>query len=132
MTMDWLEVDAHMGPVFSKYGLAPDGVSGELEYGALPAWAVFYRGEDCRLQVCWSAREGGVDFMLAPPGAPHEFGLVNESKMWKFMLLLSDFDDGLATPAIGAPTEIWWQWRTALFEAHFPTAHAALLRGPRE
>ena len=124
---DWLEVDAFMGPVLSQHGFSPDGATGDIEFGDLPAWSVFYRHEDCKLQVCWSAREGGIDFMLAPVDAPNEFGLLNASKKWQFLLLLSDFDDGLSTPALGADAGVWWQWRRALFEAHFPSAHAALV-----
>jgi hypothetical protein len=70
--------------------------------------------------------------MLAPIDAPHEFGLLNRSKKWHFMLLLSDFDEGLATPALGAGTATWWEWRSALFEAHFPAALAALLQLEQE
>ncbi|MCV7422027.1 hypothetical protein H7K45_15865 [Mycobacterium yunnanensis] len=116
-----------MGPVFDRYGFVSDGVSSELEYGELPAWALFYVRDDCKLQVCWSAREGGVDFMLAPVNAPNELGLRNDAKSWQYLLLLSDFDEGLTTPSLDAPTEEWWEWRKALFEAHFPAAHAALL-----
>lgn len=124
---DWLEVDAYMGPVLVQHGFAPDGVLGDMQYGELPAWSVFYRRDDCKLQVCWSAREGGIDFMLAPVAAPNECGLLNASKQWRFLLLLSDFDEGLTTPHLDAGTDVWWEWRRALFEAHFPAAHAALL-----
>lgn len=122
-----MDVDARLGPTLLHYGFEPDGVTGEIEYGGRPAWSVFYRREDCKLQVCWSAGEGGIDFMLAPIDAPNEFGLLNASKKWQFLLMLSDFDDGLSTPALDADADVWWQWRRALFAAHFPTAHAVLV-----
>ena len=124
---DSLEVDAYMGSMLLQHGFEPDGATGEIEYGGLPAWSAFYRREDCKLQVCWSAREGGVDFMLAPIDAPNEFGLLNTSKKLQFLLLLSDFDDGLTTLTPGAAIDVWWEWRRALFDAHFPAAHAALV-----
>jgi hypothetical protein len=124
---DWLEVDAYMGPVLQRYGFVSDGATGNVDYGDLPAWSVFYRRDDCKLQVCWSAREGGVDLLLAPVDAPNEFGLVNASKNWHFLLLLSDFDDGLTTPALDAGADVWWEWRRALFNAHFPAAHRAMV-----
>lgn len=122
------EVDRYLGRLFASFGLAPDGVDAEIEYGERPAWAVYYRGTDCKVQVCWSAREGGIDFMLAPSQAPNELGLQNSSKQWRFMLLLSDFNDGLETPKLDDDAATWWDWRKSLFKIHYPVAHAALLR----
>jgi hypothetical protein len=68
-----------------------------------------------------------VDFLLAPVDAPNELGLVNASKKWQFMLLLSDLDDEFSTPAVDASTNVWWEWRRALFKAHLPTAHLAIV-----
>ncbi|OBK29754.1 hypothetical protein A5634_17670 [Mycobacterium asiaticum] len=117
-----------MGSTFADLGFQLDEVNDAVTYGERPAWAVFYLGSDCKLQVCWSAREGGIDFMLAPLDAPNEFGLINRSKEWRFMLALSDVDDGLRTPSPDAGPETWWAWRKALFDTHFEAAHQALLR----
>jgi hypothetical protein len=89
---------------------------------------VFYRGPDCKLQVCWSDREGGVDFMLASLDAPNEFGLDNKSKKWRFMLALSDATDELGAPPLGTGIDEVWAWRRALFNSHFQAARSALLR----
>jgi len=127
MTTEYLEVEQYMGGLLTRLGFIRDGGDSNLIYGERPAWAVYYRSADCRLQVCWSAREGGIDFMLAPLEAPKEFGLSNHSTKWRFLLMLSDFDEGLATPRPDASTDVWWEWRKALFEAHFPVARNALL-----
>lgn len=125
------EVDQFMGPTLSRVGFDLDEIHDPITYGERPAWAVYYRSEDCKLQVCWSAREGGLDFMLAPLDAPNELGLINRSKKWRFMLLLDKSDDDLVTPTLDADEEVWWAWRRALFEAHIDAARAALLRnGP--
>ncbi|WP_195166634.1 hypothetical protein [Mycobacteroides abscessus] len=124
--MSYADVQKYMGPTLSKYGFELESIEPAVEYGERPAWAVYFRGADCKLQVCWSAREGSVDFMLAPLDAPAEFGLVNKSNKWRFLLSLSDFDDGLATPSLSAGVETWWRWRTALFEAHIVQARAAI------
>src|ERR1700759_4499446 len=71
---------------------------------------------------------GGVDFMLAPLGAPNEFGLDNRSKKWRFMLAVSDATDDLGTPPLRAGTDAVWAWRKALFDAHFEAARTALQR----
>jgi len=49
-----------------------------LDYGGRPAWALFYRGSDCKVQLCWSDRNGGLTYFLAPIDAPNELGLINE------------------------------------------------------
>jgi hypothetical protein len=124
--MSYTDVEKYMGPTLSRYGFELEAIEPAVEYGERPAWAVYFHSVDCKLQVSWSAREGSVDFMLAPVDAPTEFGLVNKSKKWRFLLSLSDFDDGLATPPLNAGTETWWRWRIALFEAHIVQARAAL------
>lgn len=126
MTSGYLEVDRYMGALLSQLGFELETVDSDIVYGKRSAWAVFYSSQDCKIQVCWSAREGGIDFMLALPDAPNEFGLLNRSKKWHFLLMLSGFDDGLVRPRLGASTDVWWEWRRALFEAHFPVARDAL------
>jgi hypothetical protein len=100
------DVERYMGSTLTARGLALDEVDPDVVYGERPAWAVFYRGPDCKLQVCWSARDGGVDFMLA----------------------LSDATDDLGTPPLGAGTDEVWAWRKALFDTHFEAARSALQR----
>jgi hypothetical protein len=123
------QVEQFMGATLRRSGFIPDEMQDAIVYAGRPAWAVFYRADDCKLQACYSAREGGIDFMLAPLDAPNEFGLANSSKMWQFMLALSHLDDGLRTPQVDAPIDTWWAWRIALFEARIETARIALLRG---
>lgn len=122
------DVERYMGPTLANLGFDLDEVDPDVVFGDRAAWAVFYRGSACKLQVCWSAREGGVDFMLAPLDAPNEFGLENRSKKWRFMLALSDVTDDLGTPPLGAGTDEAWAWRKALFGTHFKAAQRALQR----
>jgi hypothetical protein len=88
---------------------------------------IYYRSQDCKLQICWSARDGGIDFLLAPLDAPYEFGLLNGSKKWRLMLMLSNEHDDLVTPAPDADDETEMSWLKALFEIHIDSARAALL-----
>jgi hypothetical protein len=122
------DVERYMGSTLTALGFELDEVEPDVMYGERSAWAVFYRRPDCKLQVCWSARDGGIDFMLAPLDAPNEFGLDNRSKKWRFMLALSDATDELGTPPLRASTEEVWVWRTALFDIHFEAARSALQR----
>lgn len=126
-----MELDQFLGPALSCAGLEIDEVQDDLTYGDRRAWATFYRGSDCKLQVYWSARNGGFNFMLAPLDAPNEFGLVNQSKAWQFMLWLSDTDDQLTTPGMDADDNEIMAWLKDLFEIHFGPARTALLSGRR-
>jgi len=125
------DVERYMAPALAARGFRLDGIDAELVYGERPAWAVFYRGQDCKLQICWSEREGGADFMLAQLDAPNEFGLGNPSKTWKFMLALSDAPDSLGPPPLGKGDGELWAWRNQLFAIHFEPARTALLSRDR-
>jgi hypothetical protein len=97
-----VDFEQFLGPTLSDYGFKLDEVQDTATYGGRPAWAVYYRTSDCKLQICWSARDGGIDVMLAPLDAPNEFGQVNRSKKWQFMLMLSKVRDDLNTPGLDA------------------------------
>ncbi|MGO4442204.1 hypothetical protein AB4Z42_02485 [Mycobacterium sp. 2YAF39] len=126
--MNPIELDRFLEPTLSKAGFVLDEMQDPIVYGNRPAWAVYYRGSDCKLQVCWSAREGGIDFMVALPDAPNEFGLTNNSKRWHFMLLLSDAQDNLETPGLGADDDTILTWLQSLFDTHFEPARRVLLQ----
>jgi hypothetical protein len=125
--MDPAEVERLLEPTLSHAGFKLGGIHDAAIYGERPAWAVYYRGQDCKLQICWSARDGGTDLMLAPLDAPNEFGLLSQSKKWQFMLLLADAHDALTTPGLDADDEQVASWLSALFQVHFEAACNALL-----
>lgn len=116
-----------LAPSMSRAGLALDEIQDDITYAERRAWAIYYRSADCRLQICWSEREEGIDFMLAKLCAPDEFGLLNQSKTWHYMLLLSDIDDDLPTPGLYADEIEVMVWLRDLFEIHFGSARAVLL-----
>ncbi|CDP85290.1 MULTISPECIES: hypothetical protein [Mycolicibacterium] len=126
MTRQVRDVDKYLGPTLAKLGFRPEAVDSAVAYGDRPAWAIYYRGLDCKLQVCWSARDGGIDFLLAPLDAPDEFGPSGGSQGWQYLLMLSTSDDGLTTPPLEASDDIWWKWREALLLAHVDEARTAL------
>jgi hypothetical protein len=123
-----VELDRFLEPTLSNAGFKLDEVQDSIVYGDRPAWAVYYRNNDCKLQACWSALDGGIDFMLAPPDAPNEFGLTNNSKKWHFMLLLSDVHDDLETPGLDAGDDAILPWLKSLFDIHYEAARRALLQ----
>lgn len=122
------ELKQFLQPSLSSAGFELDEVQDALSFGDRPAWAMFYRNRECKLQICWSARDGGIDFMLALLNAPNEFGLLNRSKQWHFMLMLSTALDDLSTPGLDADDDELLTWLKALFDVHFDSACNALLR----
>jgi hypothetical protein len=126
--MSYTEAEQVIAPSLSALGFSLDEVDADLVYGGRPAWALYYRGSDCKVQLCWSERNGGLSYLLAPLDAPNEFGLVNASKQWQYMLALSDNPDDPGTPPIGQGIEALWAWRKALFDKYFESARRALNR----
>ena len=127
VTESHTSVDQHLGPTLARPGFASEAADNTMVYGGRPTWAVYCRSADCKLQICWSAREGGIDFMLAPLDAPNTFGLTGSSDGWRHLLALSRSDDDLQTPPVDADEETWWTWRKALLLAHIDEARGALL-----
>lgn len=126
-----MELDQYLGRTLSRVGLEMDEVQDDLTYADRGAWAIFYRGADCKLQLYWSARNGGFNFMLAPLDAPNEFGLSNQSSAWQSILRLSDTHDQLKTPGMSAGDNEIMAWLKDIFEIHFGPARAALLAEER-
>jgi hypothetical protein len=118
-------LDVH---VVASWLQSREKIDDPIFYQGRPAWAIYYRGPDCKLQVAWSARDGGIDYFLAPPDAPNEFGLLNESKKWRLMLLLSNVRDELVTPGLDADDEAEVSWLKALFEIHYRRGPCSALK----
>lgn len=93
--MDLVELNDFLSPTLHRAGFKLDEIQDTIIYGERPAGAIYYRGSDCKLQICWSAREGGIEFMLATLDTPNELGIEDYPKAWKFMLMLSDTCDHL-------------------------------------
>lgn len=124
--MSQLDAERVVGPLLAAHGFSLEQVADELDYGGRPAWALFYRGSDCKVQLCWSDRNGGLTYFLAPVDAPNELGLINESHQWQYMLALSDNPADPGIPPIGHGNEALWEWLKCLFDNYFESAHRVL------
>jgi len=116
-----------LNPTLSEAGYTLIETDENTLYRGSGAWAAYYRGADCKLQLCWASRDGGTYFMLAALDAPNELGLVNSSKKWRMMLLLSEVDDIISAPSVGADYVTVSAWLKQLFNMHYASAHAALM-----
>jgi hypothetical protein len=117
----------YLHPTLSEAGFRLDEMQDDIVFRGGSAWAVYYRGMDCKLQLCWAARDAGTYFMLAPIDAPNELGLVNSSKKWQMMLLLSKLRNPIQAPDLGAGDSEIMSWMKELFDMHYESAHRTLL-----
>lgn len=82
MTTSFLEdVQAIVGPLLRERGFSLDGVDDNPDRGG-SRHIVYYRSDDCKIQVYASSREGEVNAMIAPLGAPNAFGL--RAEQWQY------------------------------------------------
>jgi hypothetical protein len=70
-------------PLLKELGFVLDGIDDSPDEGGRPQHVVYYRSEDCKIQVYESSREGEVNCMIAPLDAANKFGL--RAKKWQYL-----------------------------------------------
>ncbi|GAB4947604.1 MULTISPECIES: hypothetical protein [Mycobacterium] len=94
MAGDFLQdVQAVIGPFLSDLGFTSDGVDSAVNEGGPKGSVAYYRGQDCKIQVYHSSREGEINAMIAPLDAPNEYGLYNGSGKWHYFNDFTDIPD---------------------------------------
>jgi hypothetical protein len=79
-----------VGPLLIRMGFALAGIDNSADEGGRNASVVYYHGQDCKIQLYDSSREGEINVMIGPLKAPDEFGLHNRSSMWHYLNEFSD------------------------------------------
>jgi hypothetical protein len=77
------KVQKIVGPLLSDLGFTLDEIDDNLDEGGRRGHVVYYRSDDCKMQIYQSSREGEVNCMIAPPDVPNEFGL--RAKKWRYL-----------------------------------------------
>lgn len=77
------DVQKIVGPVLTHLGFTLDGADDSPDEGGRPRHVVYYRSNDCKIQVYKSRRDGEVNCMIAPASVPNEFGL--NAKKWQLL-----------------------------------------------
>ncbi|WP_328358620.1 hypothetical protein OG976_04820 [Mycobacterium sp. NBC_00419] len=85
------DVQAIVGPVLADLGFAVDEIDDSLDEGGRPQHVVYFRSDDCKIQVYDSRREGEVNCMIAPVSAPNGFGL--RTKTWHVFTRFTELPD---------------------------------------
>jgi hypothetical protein len=69
------EVETIVGPLLAEKGFTLDGADDSPDERGGNRHIVYYRSNDCKIQIYKSSREGEVNCMIAPLDAANEFGL---------------------------------------------------------
>ena len=85
------EVQTIVGPVLKQLGFVLDEIDDSPDEGGRRQHIVYFRSQDCKVQVYESAREGEVNCMIAPIDVPNEFGL--RARKWQFLTRFSKRPD---------------------------------------
>ncbi|MDV3130180.1 hypothetical protein M1247_35120 [Mycobacterium sp. 21AC1] len=76
------EVEEIVGPLLAELGFALDGIDDGSDERGGSRHIVYYRSDDCKIQIYKSSREGEINCMIAPLNAPNEFGL--RADRWQY------------------------------------------------
>jgi hypothetical protein len=133
------QVQKIVGPFLSSIGFDLDAVNNDLDEGGRKGSVVFYRAQDCKIQIYLSTREGEVNAMIGPRDAPNEHGLYDRSQKWHY---LNDFANEPKLRleelvrkhrderANFETTPKWLEWiKRERIQRYFESAHAAIIEG---
>jgi hypothetical protein len=124
------EIQSIVGPLLIDLGFVLDGVE-DFDEGGLPGTVVYYRSDDCKIQIYQSGREGETNCMIAPLDAPDSFGL--RADKWQYLLRFSKTPD-LPLAELAALTRAEYnayanplEWVRDRIAKYYPAAHTGIL-----
>jgi hypothetical protein len=86
------EVQAAIGPLLTQLGFTLDEIDDSPDEGGRERHIVYYRSNDCKIQIYKSRREGKVNGMIAAANASNGFGL--RTKHWQDLTTFSERPNG--------------------------------------
>lgn len=134
MTQEFLaEVRSIVEPLLTELGFQLDEYMGDVAYDK-EASAVFFRSNDCKIQVYDSRRNGEINCMIAALDAANTFGPYDRKGEWQYLprfaimqgvpldeIKEEDFPD-FPTPSQ------WLQSVRRRVEKYYPIAHEGILK----
>jgi hypothetical protein len=130
-------VEDILGPTLVNLGFAVEAVDDAVDEGGRLGSVVYYRANDCRLQVYWSSRAGEINCMIAPIDAQNEPGLYGRGGMWHYLkeftarpnLPLEELVKVLQAERANFVTWAkWLRWLRGQIERDFEAAHLAIAK----
>lgn len=126
------EVQEIVGPTLQALGFVLEQVDDDPDEGGRRQHVVYYRSDDCKIQVYESAREGEVNCMIAPLDAPNGFGL--RTKKWQYLTRFTKRPDlplGELITVVRTEYEAYanpLEWVRDRIVKYYDAAHAGILK----
>ncbi len=93
---------------------------------------VYYRSDDCRIQIYQSSREGEINAMIAPRDADNEFGL--RADKWQYLTRFAELPD-LPFEELMESERVKYEsydspvvWIKDRILEYYPVAHAGIIQ----
>ena len=131
------KVQSILDPLLLDLGFTLDEIDDNIDEGGRRGSVVYYRSQDCKLQIYWSSREGEINCMIGPLDAPNEPGLYNRSTKWHYLneftkppdLPLEELVRVLREERVNFESDVTWlEWLRERIGRDFDAAHAAVLK----
>lgn len=93
MTQEFMSgVRSIIEPLLTELGFQWDGYDSAVEEGdagvregGRRGSVVFFRSDDCKMQIYESKRDGSINCMIAPLDAPNKFGPYDRTGKWQYL-----------------------------------------------
>lgn len=126
------DVQSIVGPLLAERGFVLDEIDDRPDEGGRDQHIVYYRSNDCKIQIYQSSREGEVNCMIAPLDVPNEFGL--RAKKWQYLTRFAKRPD-LPLEELGIVARAEYEayanpleWVRDRIARHYEAAHAGILK----
>jgi hypothetical protein len=127
-------VQSIVGPLLAHLGFVLDGIDNDVDEGGRRNSVVYYRSNDCKIQIYQSSREGSVNCMIAPLDAPNKFGPRDRSYKWQYLTRFSlepnvPLEELVQSVSFEAETDTeQLDWVRDRIVKYFDVAHAGILQ----
>ena len=139
MTQEFLGgVRSIVEPLLNQLGFQLEESRDVVEQGR-KASVVFFRSNDCKIQVYDAPREGEINAMIGPLDAPNEHGLYDQSRKWHYFIDFADQPKPCLEELVQKLRDErgnfetmskWLEWiKRERIVRYFDSAHAAIVEG---
>ena len=127
-------VQSVVGPLLADLGFTLNEIDDNADESGRQGSVVYYRSNDCKLQVYRSSREGSVNCMIAPLGAPNKIGIHDRSYKWQYLTRFAPppdepLEELVKSVSFEAEADIeQLEWVKNRIAEYFEAAHAGILQ----
>lgn len=128
------EVRSIVEPLLKNLGFELDEYNDNVDEGGPKGAVVYFRSNDCKIQIYDSRRGASINCMIAPVDAANVFGPYDASGKWQYIVMFA-IKQGVPReeimkdklPADFPTTRQRLEWVRGRIQRYFPIAHAGIL-----